>query len=183
MGSATSLVVVLYLVQKAWCMVFGYQAILLTGWIGTPIHELSHAFFCVIFGHKIEKISLFSPEPETGVLGYVFHSYNPESLFQRVGCLFIGFAPLAGNGLLAYFLWDEFFVSGAENWALLCKIFVFYVIFSLIIHCAPSPADLKGAVTGAVALAIIIVPMGIVFDEESRAILSSCADSIMNYVF
>ena len=66
----------------------------LTSWIGTPIHELSHAFFCVVFGHKITKIQLFRPDPVTRTLGFVNSSYNPNSTYQQIGKFFIGVGPI-----------------------------------------------------------------------------------------
>lgn len=72
----------------------GMGMVYATGVIGTPIHELSHALMCIIFRHRILEIKLFQIDPETGVLGYVNHSYNPKSIYQRTGNFFIGTAPI-----------------------------------------------------------------------------------------
>jgi hypothetical protein len=68
--------------------------------IGTPIHELSHLITSLIFRHQIKKFSLFSPDDD-GRLGYVEHAYNTHSVWQRIGCFFIGLAPIiAGAAVL-----------------------------------------------------------------------------------
>jgi hypothetical protein len=41
------------------------------GWIGTPVHELGHALFCVLFGHTIQDMKLFKPDKADGTLGYI----------------------------------------------------------------------------------------------------------------
>ena len=64
--------------------------------LGTVVHEASHAFFCLVFAHKITKISFFSPEKD-GTLGYVNHSYNKRNPYQRAGNFFIGSAPVWGG--------------------------------------------------------------------------------------
>jgi hypothetical protein len=79
----------------------GWKGILWTAWIGTPIHELGHAFFAKIFRHKINHISLFQPNETTGGLGHVEHSYKKYSLYQRIGNFFIGAAPM---------IWGSFFL-------------------------------------------------------------------------
>ncbi len=89
----------------------GYKFdVVTTGWIGVPIHEIGHAFFCIPFRHKINEIKLY--EPKDGVLGYVNHSFNPKSSYQKVGNFFIGVGPiLFGSVLLAvliYFLLPHF---------------------------------------------------------------------------
>lgn len=74
----------------------------ITGWIGTPIHELSHALFCIIFNHKINDIKLFTTKSDT--IGYVLHSYDSRSWYQQIGNFFIGVGPIIMGTLIVYFL-------------------------------------------------------------------------------
>jgi len=74
---------------------FGFKAVVYTtGWLGTTAHELGHAAMCLLFGHRITDMRVFSPDLDSGVLGYVHHSYDPKNLYHQVGRLFIGVAPL-----------------------------------------------------------------------------------------
>lgn len=77
----------------------GRNAIMVTGVIGTPVHELSHALTALIFGHKITDIKLFQRPDRDGVMGYVNHAYNSKNIYHQVGNFFIGIAPIFG-GLL-----------------------------------------------------------------------------------
>jgi len=86
-----------------------------TGIIGTPIHELSHAFFCVLFGHKIIAIKLFQIDETSGCLGFVNHQYNKRNIYQVIGNFFIGIAPIIGGScviiLLFWLLVPEVFAD------------------------------------------------------------------------
>ncbi|APC38667.1 metalloprotease family protein [Clostridium estertheticum] len=76
---------------------FGWKAVATTAIIGVPIHELSHAILCLVFRHKISKLVLLQRKDENGVLGYVNHAYNPNSIYQQTGNFFIGIAPIFGG--------------------------------------------------------------------------------------
>jgi hypothetical protein len=101
--------ILLYFVSRSTRRVFvnsynGKLDIYLTGWIGTPVHEIGHAVFCLLFGHRINEIKLFAPNSNDGSLGYVNHSYNSESLYQNIGNFFIGSGPIIFGSLLLYAL-------------------------------------------------------------------------------
>jgi hypothetical protein len=105
---------------------FGSKAVMITGFIGVPIHELSHAVFAVLFGHKVTKIKLLQKPDENGTMGYVNHSYNKLSIYQQIGNFFIGIAPILGGAssiivLMRYMLplsYNEFIKILMENFHL-----------------------------------------------------------------
>ncbi len=76
--------------------------IIVTGWIGTPIHEIGHAIFCILFRHKILEIKLYNPDPKDGTLGYVAHAYKTTSTYQKIGNFFIGIGPILFGSLVLY---------------------------------------------------------------------------------
>jgi hypothetical protein len=79
---------------------FGWRSVLVTGWLGVPLHELSHLVMCWVFRHRIVAYRLFDPDPRTGTLGYVQHAYQRRNLFQIAGNFFIGVAPLLAGSLV-----------------------------------------------------------------------------------
>ena len=96
---------------------FGCKSVLWTGWLGTPIHEFSHAVMCVVFRHRIKRVALFEPDAASGRLGYVSHSFDSKSVYQVVGNFFIGVAPFLGGALALFgLLW--LFEPGAARQAM-----------------------------------------------------------------
>ncbi|MGE5424549.1 MAG: hypothetical protein ACM3N9_04250, partial [Syntrophothermus sp.] len=76
----------------------------LFAWLGTTVHELGHALFAMVFGHKIEEIKLFAPDPKTGTMGYVKHSWNRKNLYHVTGNFFIGMGPIILGTLILFLL-------------------------------------------------------------------------------
>jgi hypothetical protein len=85
----------------------GAKGTYLVAWLGTPIHELGHALFCLIFLHRIEDMQIFRPDPTTGTLGYVYHTWNPKNPWHVLGNFFIGVGPmvLGCAALFGLFYW------------------------------------------------------------------------------
>jgi hypothetical protein len=120
---------------------FGSKGVYFVAWLGTPIHELGHALFCVIFLHRIVDIKFFKPDPVTGTLGYVSHTWNKGNPWAVLGNFFIGIGPvLLGCAVLFatfYFLipnssqvWDSIIFEVGEigegnpvggYWAVFCS--------------------------------------------------------------
>lgn len=95
----------IYCVNKIFFKVIKHRgSYIVTGIIGTPLHELSHAVMCIIFGHKITNIKLFQMPDEDGVMGYVENNYNPKNIYQLMGNFFIGVAPIICGASIIYLL-------------------------------------------------------------------------------
>ncbi|QVQ48588.1 hypothetical protein [Latilactobacillus sakei] len=69
------------------------------GGLGTIIHELSHALFCLIFNHQITDMQLLNRnlnDPNDHSLGHVEHRYRSGRLWPTIGNFWIGLAPILG---------------------------------------------------------------------------------------
>ncbi len=78
---------------------WGWRSVMITGWLGTPIHELSHVIMCFLFRHRIDEVRFFDPDPASGRLGFVKHSYRQGNWFEELGNGFIGIAPFLGGSI------------------------------------------------------------------------------------
>lgn len=166
---------------------FGWKGILWTAWIGTPVHELSHALIAWLFHHKIHHISLFQPNEETGGLGHVEHSYEKYSLWQQIGNFFIGAAPMIAGPIVLTALLYTFIPHARETFlpltettpdirsigmgffASVTSLFTFvnlhvwqfwvflYLSFCVSCHMAPSSADLRGMYRGFAWVIILLI--------------------------
>ena len=145
--------------------------------IGTVIHECGHAFFCIVFRHKILNIKFFSPSND-GTLGSVTYSYNRRSIYQRIGLFFVGTGPV-WFGLFVLFLvsWlllpanvihsnqtgfarAKEFASYFFSLAVWCKWQTWlwlYLSLSVAAHITLSRPDIKGAWTGFITLILTIL--------------------------
>lgn len=83
----------------------GSAAVLFTAAIGTPLHEIAHWIVCKLFGYKIIDVELLRPVAykRDGVLGYVAYTYDHNSTWQTLGCVFSGMAPLLLGVVFIYF--------------------------------------------------------------------------------
>lgn len=156
----------------------GWRGVLWTAWLGTPVHEYSHALIAILFRHKINDVVLFSPDASTGELGHVAHSYNQKSFYQSLGNFFIGAAPLILGPIILVILLYILVPGGRELFSQIpgtfnslsavaegIKSFFFslfssanlsnwrfwiflYISFCIASHLAPSKADLKGVWRG-----------------------------------
>lgn len=191
-------------IQNNYNRTLGWKGILWTAWIGTPIHEFGHIFFAKIFRHKINKIALFQPNEQTGNLGHVDHSYNPHSLYQKIGNFFIGAAPMIFGSIFLVMLLYYLVPNGKEIFAplknytfnfhffdslilLLKNLFAhenivawnfwvfLYVSFAISSHMAPSKPDRSGMWNGLLWLVLLLF--------VTNAIALGFGKDITQYIF
>jgi hypothetical protein len=86
------------------------------GFLGIMIHEASHLLMALVFGHHVDQFRLVRiPTADNDTLGYVHHTWNNRNLYQNMGNLFIGVAPIFGccltTLLLAKFTIPEVYQS------------------------------------------------------------------------
>ena len=146
-------------IRKSLAKIFGIQGYIYLTAPGVMLHEIGHAVFCLIFRHKIVEMKLFSPE-EDGTLGYVNHSYNPNSFYQRIGNFFIGTGPIwFGVAVLCLISWlllpnemqisDFFSLNFWRRWQ---SYIWLYLALTIASHITLSPPDLAGSVDGGIAI-------------------------------
>ncbi|MFC6177773.1 hypothetical protein ACFQAV_13230 [Companilactobacillus huachuanensis] len=72
----------------------GNNSQLVVGGLGVIIHELGHAMFAYLFGHKVTHVQLLNLNyRQSGALGSVDHRWNDRNVYQMLGNFFIGLAP------------------------------------------------------------------------------------------
>jgi len=95
---------------------FGRKGVYFVAWLGTPIHELGHVLFCVIFMHKIVEIEFFKPDPITGTLGYVSHKWSRSNPWQVLGNFFIGIGPVILGCVVLYAVFYFLIPNSSQAW-------------------------------------------------------------------
>lgn len=172
--------------------VFGWTGIIVTGVIGTPIHEVSHWLMAKIFRHQVHSVSLFSPDRNSGKLGHVEHSYDRRSSYQSMGNFFIGSSPIIFCSLaliaLLYFFFpnptiiitplitlphsvQEFLhawsTSFTNTWTQIefgnWKFWIFFFLsLSIALHMAPSSYDQKTMWKGFFHISLLMLVVNII---------------------
>lgn len=134
-------------------------------WLGTIVHESSHAFFALIFGHKIKKIVFFHPKAA------VTHSYNKRNIYHQIGNLFIGIGPIIFGSLALFVSAHLLFginlshyssaftekisgISSASWWRV--ALFL-YITFSVGSSITLSKSDIKAALWGTLFFSILFI--------------------------
>jgi len=137
---------------------------------GVILHELSHAFFCLLLMAPIKKISLFDKDG-----GSVEHE---KSKVPIIGSVLISFAPFIVGGIAIYFMagWlglknvqvDHLTLTlagmmtfaksvfGAVNWLDYRNWIILYLVLSVAVTMTPSWQDLRNTFFSALFLGIII---------------------------
>ena len=163
--------------------VIGYRNYIYLTSVGVAIHELGHAFFCVLFGHKIKALVPFTLN-KGECLGYVSHSYNPGNLYHRIGNFFIGTGPIWA-GFSSVVLLSEIllppeifslsiekeinpinFIYGIFNpifWINPLSYIWIYLTVSITLHISLSKPDIKGALDGAIAIFVVVLLLNLLF--------------------
>lgn len=151
-----------------------------TGYIGVPVHELSHALVCIVFGMRITKIDWYAPNQTTGRMGGVEFRYSPYSIAHGVGLALHGIAPLVAGSAIVLLLLNAFHAVEAPElgfvsvlaWLSVLALSLLQVAWSMALsgpvgfgavllamivsmHAIPSLADIKTGVRGLIILALV----------------------------
>jgi len=159
---------------------------LLPASFGVVVHECSHAIAVVLCGHKLNRVKLFSPQPN-GDLGYVEHSHS-YGVFGYFTTMVIGLAPIMGGAsaiVLLTWLFQPNFESFVRNmdspvsmapasiiemmidmvglieWGITGAIWLFACL-SILMFMPPSLADYRTAGVGLTILWAVIISISLI---------------------
>ena len=189
--------------------IFGWTGYCILGSVGVTYHELSHLITAVLFRHKISAVRLFRPfqGKVDGTLGYVNHSWNNRSLYQKIGNFFIGTAPmLFGAGLFFVILrvaYPTSFTDAAEMSEIFGSlVFAFInmlkpenfftmwtpIVILIAIFICPyihmSWEDIKGAASGAITLiiaAFILSLISVAIPADAMSQIQGAMNTVVTY--
>lgn len=182
---------VLWLASDFYYRSFGQlkiKALLITGAVGTPVHELSHAVTACLFGMKVTRIMFFKPDPASNTLGYVTFSYRRGSLLHLVGLFFVGLSPLIFGSIIVYKLFECVGIPNLHRYIVLSNfqelsfnntvqvlmhwtrdllyslnswqsITACILAIMIGVHSTPSKADLKGSFVGFITILAVVVAL------------------------
>lgn len=130
---------------------------------GVIVHELSHAFACLVCGAKITKISFFDKDG-----GSVSHQ---KPIIPVLGPIFISTAPLVVGILIFYFLAKQIRLEGSLdlqaiyfNFKLLFQtidfgnwqnLLIIYLLLSIAVTMTPSRQDLINILVPVIFLSVL----------------------------
>jgi len=117
-------------------MFFDYFYSILTA-PGVVVHELAHAFFCVVSGVRIRRICLFR---FNRVAGYVAHD-EPRGFLSS---FLISFGPLIINSYLAMWLFTK--VAAPYGWL---DLFFLWLGLAVALQAIPSTGDAQSLLQNA----------------------------------
>ena len=153
--------------------------------VGTPVHEIGHLLFGLIFGYKIDQICLYRTTKKAlhsgGTLGFVKMHHENHSFLQKLqgdfGQFFIGIGPLLFGPFVIYII--SLFLpenvrtlplSFQQNWTIFFKalqqlqasdiifLFIFlYIIMGISLNMELSRQDLHLACKGLLFLEIFFL--------------------------
>jgi len=83
--------------------------------IGTPVHELGHAVFALMFGHRVVSVKWFDPNGRGGTYGFVKTRYTRGNPFHETGLFFSGIGPVMMCALMLYVITWLLFGTGIHN--------------------------------------------------------------------
>ncbi|QCF28044.1 hypothetical protein [Hydrocarboniclastica marina] len=184
------------------------KGLLITGLIGTPIHEISHALMALLFRMRINRIAFYKPDPGSNTLGYVDYSYYPARFSHKLGLIFVGLAPLIFGSYLVMGLFTivgfpslhsftgftdltdlaaPAFWERVVDWAraLVGSVdgvgmgSVLLLAVMIGTHATPSKTDLRGASGG--ALAVVTVLLGLSLLQEVLPALNQALGSYLRF--
>jgi hypothetical protein len=176
----------------------GYWPLRLLALPGVISHELSHAFFAIVFNHKVTKISVFTTD-RSDAMGYVHHTYQ-STAYQRIGNIFISLAP-ALFGVLSIFALFKMFSINVEGISInnvspffdqlislpvLPMLALTYLVTSVAITMSPSTVDYKNSIPSFILLSVILAMLSFVLNDNMTSPILSVKeylDLFSVYVF
>ena len=184
----------------------GYFLLDLFNLIGTPVHELSHLIFALIFGYHIDSVCLYrrvkTARKNGGTLGYVKMHYEGSGLLHSLrrdtGLFFVGVGPLLLPPLLLFLIGrllpaslqalpgafqsgtDSFFkaLQQLDGTDIIIMFAYLYVIISVSMNMELSRQDLHMAAKGLLVLELLFL-----FVSVFAHLLGCNLDTFIDFLF